>query len=160
VQVVTTDLESGEPVWWSSGDPVEILMASCCLPGLFPPVRLEGRLHVDGGVVRPVPVDRALELGAENVWVLDVSRGDTPPLPEHPSALDVLLTSFAIARRAGVTRGLANAARDQRVTTITMDGRPRKDLRDFSGTAQLIEEGHAAAVRVLDRQGTPLTVAR
>jgi len=77
IKPVTTDLRRGEPVWWVEGDPHEVLAASACLPGLFAPVPLAGSLHVDGGVVCPVPIQRALDLGAERVWVLDVSSDVT-----------------------------------------------------------------------------------
>ena len=69
VHIVTTDLFSGQPVWWTSGDPRQILVASASLPGLFPPVELAGSLHVDGGVTCPVPVQRAIDLGAERIGV-------------------------------------------------------------------------------------------
>src|SRR5579875_31579 len=72
--VVTTDLLRGEPTWWTTGSPVDVLAASACLPGLFPPVELGGSLHVDGGVSCPVPTQRGLDLGASRVWVLDVAR--------------------------------------------------------------------------------------
>jgi NTE family protein len=60
---------TGGTCWWSSGDPVTVLTASACLPAVFPPVSMGGSLHVDGGVTRPVPVERALELGAARTWV-------------------------------------------------------------------------------------------
>lgn len=148
LHVVTTDLEAGWAAWWTSGPPVDILSASACLPGVFPPVRLDGRLHVDGGVLSPVPVGRALDLGSRNVWVLDVSS-DRGPLPDHPSALDVLLASFAAARRALQTDGERMRHPEQRVVTITVDAPRRLDVRDFSRTRELIEAGHAVAAEVL-----------
>jgi NTE family protein len=95
---VTTDLESGLSCWWSSGDPTVVLTASACLPAVFPPVRLGDSLHVDGGVTCPVPVDRALDLGAVRTWVLDVTGGTLGRRDERMTALDVLLLSFAISR--------------------------------------------------------------
>ncbi len=89
--VVTTDLLSGEPVWWTTGDPLEVLSASACIPGLFPPVKLGDRLHVDGGVSCPVPTQHALDLGAARVWVIDVARTYAGWADERMSALDVLL---------------------------------------------------------------------
>src|SRR5581483_7211106 len=94
--VVTTDLIAGRATWWTSGDPVEVLSASACLPGLFAPVELDGSLHVDGGVSCPVPTQRALDLGAARVWVLDVARQFHGWAGERMTALDVLLESFAI----------------------------------------------------------------
>jgi NTE family protein len=144
VQVVTTDLGAGVPAWWTAGDPVEILSASACLPGVFPPVRIEGRLHVDGGVLCPVPTARALALGAADVWVLDASAHKAAPLPEHPTALEVLLASFAAARRALSEAGAAPGA-GQTVHVLRAVLPPGLDARDFSQTPALIEAGAEAA---------------
>jgi len=73
VHVVATDLESGNPVVLSTGDIVPALLASTALPGIFPPVRLGGRLLVDGGTSADVPVLQAEALGATEIWVLPTS---------------------------------------------------------------------------------------
>jgi NTE family protein len=152
VHVVTTDLELGRPVWWSEGEPVNILTASACLPGVFPPVRVGATLHVDGGVLVPVPVNRAVALGARRVWVLDVCGGHPPRLPEHPTALDVLLNSFALARRALHTEVPPAAESGQEIMTIEAD-LPELDVRDFSQTSELLARGLAAGRRVLEDRG-------
>jgi NTE family protein len=149
LQVVTTDLEAGRTAWWTSGDPADVLAASACLPGLFPPVRLDGRLHVDGGVLCPVPLERAIALGAERVWVLDVSAERATSLPERPSALDVLLAAFAASRKALLADAATMARPGQRVVRITVDSPAGLDVRDFSRTAQLIDSGEVAARRAL-----------
>jgi NTE family protein len=151
LHVVTTDLEAGVSTWWTAGTPAEVLAASACLPGVFPPVRLAGRLHVDGGVLNPVPVGRAIDLGARTVWVLDVSADRSGPLPDHPSALDVLLASFAAARRALQADADRLRDPDQRVVSISVPAPRRLDVRDFSKTGELIEAGYAAAAEALGR---------
>lgn len=142
--VVTTDLRTGRPCWWSTGDPQVVLAASACLPALFPPVALGGSLHVDGGVTAPVPVERALQLGAVRTWVLDVSgdladRGDA-----RMSALDVLLHSFAISRAhlgaAAVTPGPG-----QTVVRLPRLVRGPHGLRDFRSTGRLVRQGYELA---------------
>jgi NTE family protein len=141
--VVTTDLLAGEPVWWSTGRPGDVLLASACLPGLFKPVPLGGTLHVDGGVTVPVPTQRALDLGAARVWVLDVARNFHGWADDRMSALDVLLESFAIsrshlARRAPVVGG------GQRVVELPPLRTGRHDIRDFSKTELLLSAGREA----------------
>jgi len=59
VHVVATDLASGAAVVFSDGETTEALLASCAFPGLYPPVRVGGRLLVDGGVSADVPVLQA-----------------------------------------------------------------------------------------------------
>ena len=139
--VVTTELSSGASCWWSSGDALTVLSASACLPAVFPPVRLGGGLHVDGGVTAPVPVDRALDLGAVRTWVLDVTGGSLGRRDERMTALDVLLVSFAISRQ-----GLDNRTEGrpgQRVVRLGKLDLDKHELRDFSKTSQLLQKGYA-----------------
>jgi NTE family protein len=158
--IVTTDLIAGVPTWWTEGDPLEVLSATACLPGIFPPVRLGESLHVDGGVSCPVPTQRALDLGAARVWVLNVSRDFHGWAAARMSALDVLLESFAISR-SHLGRLAPVAAAGQRVAVLPALAIGRHDLRDFSKTPRLIaagrEAGRAMVVEQL-RAGTRRTL--
>jgi len=69
-----TDLRLGEEVWIREGDLLSGLLASTAVPGLFSPVEREGRLLVDGGLVDPVPVALAREMGAEVVVAVDINH--------------------------------------------------------------------------------------
>jgi NTE family protein len=138
--VVTTDLLAGEPVWWSSGRPTEVLLASACLPGLFKPVELGGSLHVDGGVSCPVPTQHALDLGAQRVWVLDVATDFHGWADQRMSAMDVLLESFAISR-SHLGRRTPVAGAGQRVVTLPPLAIGRHDIRDFGKTERLLARG-------------------
>ncbi len=142
--VVTTDLMTGGTCWWSSGDPVTVLTASACLPAVFPPVALGGSLHVDGGVTRPVPVDRALELGAARTWVIDVSGGSIGRRDERMNALDVLLLSFAISRSHLDREHDPLLRPQQRVVRLPRIDVGPMEMRDFSQTSALIDAGYEA----------------
>jgi NTE family protein len=146
--VVTTDLERGQPAWWTSGDPVEVLSASACLPALFPPVRLGDSLHVDGGVTAPVPVERALELGAARVWVLDVTGGSLGRKGNRMTALDVLLQSFAISRLQ-LDRPATGLRPDQELIRLRRPDLGAIEMRDFSQTPRLMAAGYAVAQEAL-----------
>lgn len=141
--IVTTDLIAGEPVWWTSGKPEEVLLASACLPGLFEPVPLAGSLHVDGGVSCPVPTQHAIDLGATRVWVLDVASEFHGWADERMTAMDVLLESFAIAR-SHLGRRSPIAGAHQQVVNLPPLRIGRHDLRDFSKTARLLAAGREA----------------
>ena len=65
--IIATDLESGEAVVLDKGDLVEAILASTALPGLFPPIARKGRMLVDGGLSNNVPIDLAVERGAERI---------------------------------------------------------------------------------------------
>jgi NTE family protein len=149
--VVTTDLHTGEAVWWTSGDPIEVLSASACLPGLFPPVQIDERRYVDGGVSCPVPTQRALDLGARRVWVLNLSRDVSgfPRAEAQMSALDVLLESFAISR-AHLAHRAPTQGPDQQVVRLPVLPIERRDLRDFSQTSRLMQAGYVAGQAMVE----------
>lgn len=69
---VATDLYSGELVPIGSGDVIKAVQASCAIPLLFVPCEVNGRILVDGGVVNPVPVCLARDLGADVVIAVDL----------------------------------------------------------------------------------------
>ena len=68
-----TDLVTGHEVWLQMGDLVEALRASFSLPGVFPPVQMDGRWLVDGALVNPVPVSCCRALGAQMVIAVNLS---------------------------------------------------------------------------------------
>jgi NTE family protein len=149
--VVTTDLHRGEARYWSSGDAHDLLMATACLPGLFPPVELEGSPQVDGGVLVPVPVQRALDLGARRVWVLEHVRQWHASDGASLSALEILLESFAISR-AYLGRIPPVAAPGQRVVYVPELDIGRHDMRDFSRTSLLMAAGREAGRAMIEAE--------
>lgn len=70
--VVATDLRTGELVPMATGDLVQAVQASACIPFIFVPIERDGRILVDGGVVNPVPVCVAKDLGADIVIAVDL----------------------------------------------------------------------------------------
>ena len=70
---VATDLENGREIWFSEGSLKEAIWPSIALPGIFPPVRHDGRWLVDGGLVNPVPVSICRALGAEVVIAVNLN---------------------------------------------------------------------------------------
>ncbi len=70
---VATDLESGREIIFGRGNTGEAVRASCSIPGVFEPVRIGGRMYVDGGVTSPLPVDEARRYGAGLVIAVDIS---------------------------------------------------------------------------------------
>src|SRR6266581_2725457 len=66
LHIVATELKSGRAAILTSGPAVPALLASCAIPGVFPPVTINRREYVDGGVANHTPVTVAIELGAAN----------------------------------------------------------------------------------------------
>jgi NTE family protein len=95
---VAASIEDATARWFSQGPVVPAVMASCAVPGLLPPVEIDGRHYFDGGLVDSIPVGRAIALGATTVYVLHAGRIESPlSVPTRP--WEVGLVAFEIARR-------------------------------------------------------------
>jgi NTE family protein len=95
---VAASIEHATARWFSRGPVVPAVMASCAVPGLLPPVEIDGLHYFDGGLVDSIPVGRAVALGASVVYVLQVGRIESSlPVPTRP--WEVGLVAFEIARR-------------------------------------------------------------
>ena len=70
---VSTDLETGREIWFTEGSVLDAVWASMSLPGLFPPIRNQGRWLVDGGLVNPVPVSVCRALGVDMVIAVNLN---------------------------------------------------------------------------------------
>ena len=82
---VAASIEQATAHWFTSGPVVPAVMASCAIPGLLPPVEIDGAHYFDGGLVDSIPVGRAVALGAGTVYVLQVGRIESPlPVPARP----------------------------------------------------------------------------
>ena len=92
--VVATDLQSGEPVVFRTGNTGMAVRASSSVPGVFQPVTISGREYVDGGLVSPVPVRAARAMGADLVIAVYISNN--PRLGKTKDSVDVMLQTFAI----------------------------------------------------------------
>ena len=81
---VATEIGTGHEVWLSRGKLVDAMRASYALPGIFRPVRINGRWLFDGALVNPVPVSVCRALGARYVIAVNLnfdisSRGAVSP---------------------------------------------------------------------------------
>lgn len=96
--VVATDLGTGDPVLFQRGDTGTAVRASSAVPAVFQPVRINGREYVDGGLVSPVPVRFARQMGADVVIAVDISA--VPEGNPVGDAVRLLLQTFAIMGRS------------------------------------------------------------
>lgn len=154
VRVGTLDLASAQMVWWDRGPALERLLASTAIPGVFPPVTIDARVHVDGAVASPVPISAAVEFEPTRIIVFDVAMMDDPPETSSNeenrlSALGVLLSSFEAVRRR-----LADAERhsvsDDVEIHIIRAGLPGSTLPEtLPKIPELIELGAKAAKELL-----------
>jgi NTE family protein len=134
--ILATDLQTGRGVLFRRGDAAIAVRASSAVPGVFTPVLISGREYVDGGLVAPVPVSQAREMGAEVVLAVDISKGpETGPVS---GALSVLLQTFDIMGQSINRYELAQATVVIRPTLVGVGS------ADFRARAQSIAAGRAA----------------
>jgi len=143
LHVVATDVVSGTDVLLSTGNAVDAIAASAAIPGVFPPVRINGRELMDGGVVNNTPVSHAVALGADRVWVLPTGYScDLPAAPKTAVNMALHAMTLAINHRLAVDVERFEPAVDLRVIRplcpIATSG------ADFSHAATLIERSHEA----------------
>jgi NTE family protein len=106
-QCVAASIERAAEHWFQEGPLVDAILASSAVPGILPPVRVGDEHFMDGGLVNSVPLDRAIALGAEEIFVLHVGRLDQP-LSAPRRLRDVAMVAFEVARRHRFVHELAN----------------------------------------------------
>ena len=95
--IAATDIITGEPAVFTSGDLIDPVRASCAYPGMFQPVRIGGRLLVDGLLAHAVPANPLRDMGAERVIsVYLAAHWVKPGGPRH--VFDVIGQCFSIAQ--------------------------------------------------------------
>lgn len=151
-RIVACDLTTGEEIVFSRGPLKEILLASAALPGVFPPMHLDGRVLVDGGVVDAVPIWHALGSDIDEIYVLNVSGGGL--LKNMKSPLDVMTRAFSISRNLRFDVELRNAAHntDFHVLPMLTD---KREMYDFNDSSRLLDEAYKLAFSYLDEHRLP-----
>lgn len=91
---VATDLKTGQPILFQRGNTGQAVRASSSVPGVFQAVVIGGRSYVDGGLVAPVPVRYAKEMGADFIIAVNIST--QTEAQAAVSSVEVILQTFAI----------------------------------------------------------------
>jgi NTE family protein len=139
--IVAADLETGAPVLFQRGDTGTAVRASSAVPAVFQPVRIGAREYVDGGLVSPVPVRFARQMGAELVVAVDISSP-----PEGNATGDVmkmLLQTFAIMGRS------INRFELREADVVLQPALAGVGSADFAARRKAIIAGRDAAQRAL-----------
>jgi len=139
--IVATDLDSGAPILFQRGDTGAAVRASSAVPALFQPVKIGSREYVDGGLVSPVPVRFARQMGAELVIAVDISQ--PPDGAPTGDLMKMLLQTFSI---------MARSINQFELRDAELVLRPRLDGiagTDFSARQRAIQAGREAALAAL-----------
>lgn len=138
---VATDLNTGMPILFQRGNTGLAVRASSSVPGVFQPVRINDRFYVDGGLVSPVPVRFARDMGADIVIAVNISSA--PEGQAASSSLEILMQTFTIMGQSINQFELKNADIVIKPDLPTMKG------NDFNGRNLAILAGERAANAVM-----------
>jgi NTE family protein len=144
---VGSDLVSGELVELATTPLFITMRASLAVPGVFAPVRVDGHLVADGGLVRNLPVDMAHEMGADIVIAVNVG---TPLAPEKTlgTAVGVAQQMLNILTEQNVQRSLKELQQQDVLIAPDLDG---VGFLDFAKAERAIAAGEQAARALRDR---------
>ena len=155
-QCVAASIERASEQWFSEGPLVDAILASAAVPGVLPAVEIDGEHYLDGGIVNSIPISRAVELGAKEIYVLHVGRIEHPLVPPR-TPIQVAMVAFEIARRHRFARDLASLPVG--VTAhVLPTGEPKRETRaqlselnyrDFKAVARRIDRAHRASAAYL-----------
>lgn len=160
--VIATDVSTGLEVRLDRGPAIDAILASAAIPGIFPPVNIDGRDFIDGGIVDNTPISQAIAAGATDVWVL--STGYSCALPAPPkSAIAMAMHGLALLlQQRFITETLSREypvpvhliPPPCPITVTPMDFSQSAELIDRAcrGTAQWIANGEPFALPLLGHQ--------
>ncbi len=137
--VPAIDVRSGKEVLLTEGPLRQAVLASCSLPGFFPPVERDGMLLADAGIVGPVAVDATRRHFAPAIVIAVDITPEIEPVGEIHLGVEALLRMESIAgkRLNEIELGRADLVIHPSVGT--------KSWSDFSGLEDLVSQGIAAA---------------
>ena len=157
-QCVAASIEEAREHWFTEGPLVDAILASAAVPGILPPVTIDGEHFLDGGIVNSIPVGRAIALGATTVYVLHVGRVDRPLQPPR-WPWEVGMVAFEIARRHRFLGDLAQLPEHIEVHVMPTGATPPRSTlsqfasyRDYAKVGDHIEAAYEASKAYLDKE--------
>lgn len=139
--IVATDLADGTPILFRRGDAGAAVRASSAVPAVFQPVKIGTHEYVDGGLVSPVPVRFARQMGADLVLAVDISS--PPDGNATGDAFRMLLQTFAIMGRS------INALELKDADVVLRPALQGVSSADFTARMKAIQSGREAALAQL-----------
>ena len=160
-QCVAASIERAAEHWFTEAPLAEVVLASCAVPGVLPPVRVGDEHFIDGGIVNSIPVSRAVLLGARTIYVLQVGRLEQSLKPPR-WPWEVGLVAFEVARRHRFAHDLHSLPEDVDLHVLPTGGSVAPAYNDLSAPLRLrrlaatverqIESAHSASLQYLQEQ--------
>ncbi len=149
---VAANIQNGQEVIFSKGNTGTAVRASCSIPGIFRPVKIDGKMYVDGGLVSPVAVDAARRLGADIVIAVDISADIDARQPDG--------TAETILQSIGIMQSKISAIQLAKADVIIRPRVGRIGSADFEKRLDAMIEGEKAAIDMLPQLQTIITRLR
>lgn len=147
LKIIASDLCSGKEIIINKGKLADAIMASISIPGIFPPIEMNDKLLVDGGVVNPTPINVVKKMGAEVIIGVDLTMKHPIKL-KNPSIVETLIQSFEIIRTQAAKFNV-NKVRNAVIISPNFSG--KLDSYRFYETQRFIEEGERVARKALPK---------
>jgi NTE family protein len=154
LEVLAADYSTGEEIWFGSGEPRSVLYASAAIPGVFPPLRLDNRLLVDGGIVNDTPIDRAVYQGATHIYML-LCGTPYAQLPDPKRPLEALIRSSTHTKTAHFRHQIAHLPSTVSLTVLDCPEASGIEALDFSKKSLLLRCGYELAHKILAQETQP-----
>jgi NTE family protein len=152
LHVVAVDVLTGEELRLSSGPIVDAVMASASIPAVLPPVSWEDRHLMDGGVANNTPISHAVELGAEEIYVMPTGHACTLEEPPH-GALGMALHAISLLTHRRLIDDVEKHRDDAKLVVLPPPCPLAIPPIDFDHAETLIERGYDDACEFLDSGG-------
>ena len=158
-QCVAASIERAAEHWFEHGPLADVILASCSVPGILPPVKIGDEHYIDGGIVNSIPVGRAVALGADTIYVLQVGRLEQPLRPPR-WPWEVGLVAFEVARRHRFAHDLRSLPDEIELHVLPTGGSAAPAYNDLYGQLQVrrlgrsverqIDSAYEASLRYLE----------
>src|SRR5947209_570326 len=160
-ECVAASIERAAEHWFDHGPLADVILASCAVPGILPPVKIGDEHYIDGGIVNSIPVGRAVALGATTIYVLQVGRLETPLEPPR-WPWEVGLVAFEVARRHRFAYDLQSLPEGVELHVLPTGGSAAPAYNDIPGqlrvrrigrtVQQQIDSAYSASLRYLNER--------
>lgn len=151
--ITATNLTQARKEVFHAGPISRAVLASTALPGIFCPVEHEGNMYVDGGVLANLDLDTAINVGAQEILAIDLSRCIDGHRPN--SIVSLWMQTLDVVQSERVEREMERLAPRARITLVQPGVRSTVSLTNLSAVDQLLEEGERLGEAVVKRYMEP-----
>jgi NTE family protein len=151
LHLITFDLREGRELRLSKGPAIDVVAASAAIPGIFPPVAIDQRRLIDGGVVNNTPISHAVELGAERIYVLPTQNPHSRPMRVPTGALDASIQGLHLLVGCRLEADLARFSGQAELIVLPAPNAGCVQPTSFEHSPRLIADARAAARAALQR---------